>query len=66
MLDKVGDADGFECSQHGRFKVAATVFEDIRCKNASAKQWEAALQRAKERTAPDKWPTIMTYDLLGT
>jgi hypothetical protein len=25
-LDKTGDADGFDCHEHGKFKVAGSVF----------------------------------------
>jgi hypothetical protein len=60
-LDKTGDADGFDCQEHGKFKVAGSVFAT---KNPNREQWEAALQRAKKRQ-PDAWaPLIQTYDIL--
>jgi hypothetical protein len=61
-LDKTGDYAGFDCPQHGEFKVVGTVFENELTKNATREQWESALQKAKARATPDTWPLIMTYD----
>jgi hypothetical protein len=61
-LDKTGDADGFDCPQHRRVKVAGSVFEDATGKTATCEQWEAALKKAKARTKPGEWPLIQTYD----
>lgn len=55
-LDKVGPADGFDCPQHGRFKVSSTV--QITRQNASRDQWELALKRAKARQ-PNEWAPII-------
>jgi hypothetical protein len=59
-LDKIGDADGFECATHERFRVVGSVFAtDLR--DAPREKWEAALKKAKERQ-PGEWaPTITTY-----
>jgi hypothetical protein len=62
-LDKIGDADGFDCPQHGKFKVAGSVFKEAGTgKTATCEQWEAALKKAKARTKPGEWPLIQTYD----
>jgi hypothetical protein len=61
-LDKTGDADGFDCHEHGKFKVASSVFAQASTKSASREQWEAALKRAKTRQ-PGAWaPVILTDD----
>jgi hypothetical protein len=65
-LDRTGDAIGYACATHGNFKVADTVFAEAKAK-AKAKdytreQWEAALDKAKERAEPDSWPLIITDD----
>ena len=57
-LGKTGDATGFDCPIHSRFKVAGSIFA-IQSAYTS-EQWEAALKRAKSRTPPGVWPTIMT------
>ena len=44
-LDRTGDATGFDCETHGKFKVADTVFKDGRVKNYISAQWEAALYK---------------------
>ena len=59
-LDKIGDADGFDCPHHGRFKVSSTVLATK--SNASRDQWEAALKRTKARQ-PKEWaPLIQSTD----
>jgi hypothetical protein len=61
-IDKVGDADGFECVNHGRFRVAGSVFAIPAYRDASRETWEDALKRARERQ-PGEWaPTIITSD----
>jgi predicted RNA-binding Zn-ribbon protein involved in translation (DUF1610 family) len=65
-LPPVGDATGFHCPTHGDFKVAETVFAEAKAK-AKAKdytreEWEAALDKAEQRTEPDGWPLIITDD----
>ena len=59
-LDKTG-ADGFDCPEHGRFKVAGTVFAEASNKTASREQWETALKRAKRRQ-PDAWAPVVLID----
>jgi hypothetical protein len=49
-----------ECGRD-KFKVAGSVFSTSH-KDASPEQWEAALGRAKQRTAAGKWPVITTDD----
>jgi hypothetical protein len=61
-LDRIGDAEGFECVNNGRFRVAGSVFASVALRDASRPRWEEALRRAKARQ-PDEWaPTIETYD----
>ena len=59
-LDRVGDAEGYDCLRHGKFKVAGTAL--VTKKDANSEQWEAALKRAKAGTAPDKWSCIKDGD----
>ena len=61
-LDRTGDATGFDCATHGPFKVADTVFVEGRAKNYTREQWEAALQKAKQRTKAEEWPVIKSSD----
>ncbi len=56
-LAKTGDADGFDCPVHHRFKVAGTVFATR--SEASSDQWEAALEKAKALTEPGELPIII-------
>jgi hypothetical protein len=44
------------------FKVADTVFAEAKAKDYTREQWEAALEKAKERTEPEGWPLIITDD----
>lgn len=60
-LDKVGDADGFDCPKHGKFKVSGTAMSTK--KDRPPKEWEAALDRAKKRTKPGEWPAICDADI---
>jgi hypothetical protein len=63
-LPRTGYATGYHCPKHGDFKVADTVFADAKAKNYTREQWEAALEKAEERTEPDDdaWPLIITDD----
>ena len=61
-LDRTGDATGFDCETHGKFKVADTVFKEGRVKNYTNAQWEAALRKAKQRTKQREWPVIKSGD----
>ena len=61
-LERTGDATGFGCPIHGNFKVAGSVFPEARAKDCSREQWEAALDKAKQRTEPEEWPLIITDD----
>jgi hypothetical protein len=59
-LDKLGDATGYDCEQHGRFRVVDTIFATADIDRPRA-QWEAALKRAKDRQ-PDAWAPLITSD----
>jgi hypothetical protein len=61
-LDRTGDATGFDCETHGKFKVANTVFAEQRVRNYTNEQWEAALRKAKQRTKAGEWPVIKSSD----
>ena len=59
-------ATGYHCPTHGDFKVADTVFAEAKAKGYTREQWEAALEKAEQRTEPDaepdEWPLIITDD----
>jgi hypothetical protein len=61
-LDKVGDAAGFECATHERFRVVDSVFAIPALCEAPREKWEAALRRAKQRQPGERAPMIETYD----
>jgi hypothetical protein len=61
-LDRTGDATGYACATHGNFKVADTVFAEAKAKDYTREQWEAALEKAEQRTEPEGWPLIITDD----
>jgi hypothetical protein len=61
-LDRTGEATGFDCETHGKFKVANTVFKEGRVKNYTREQWEAALRKARQRTKAGEWPVIKSTD----
>jgi hypothetical protein len=61
-LDKVGDADGFECANHDRFRVVGSVFAIPALRDATRQKWEDALKRAKARQLGAWAPTITTDD----
>ena len=61
-LNRTGDATAFDCATHGNFKVADTVFAEGRAKDYTREQWEAALQKAKQRTKAEGWPVIKSSD----
>jgi len=60
------DATGYSCPTHGNFKVAGSVFPEARAKDYTREEWEAALDKAKQRMEPEeeeeKWPLIITDD----
>jgi hypothetical protein len=58
-LDRTGDATGYDCETHGRFKVADTVLRVPSLMAANRQQWERALENAKWRARPGEWPLIM-------
>jgi hypothetical protein len=60
-LDRTGNATGFHCPTHGDFKVADNVFVVAKVKDYTPEQWEAALDKAKERE-PEGWPLVITDD----
>jgi len=51
---------------HGDFKVADTVFAEEEGVEYTREEWEAALDKAKERMEPgeqeENWPLIVTAD----
>ena len=59
-LDRTGDATGFDCGEHGKFKVADTVFSTV--KATTREQWERALKLAKGRAKLNEWPVIRHFD----
>jgi hypothetical protein len=61
-LDKVSIADGFECGNHGRFRVASSVLDTPALMQAPSERWEQALAWAKRRQLGEWAPTITTYD----
>ena len=61
-LNRTGDAIGYACATHGNFKVADTAFAEGRAKDYTREQWEAALQKAKQRTKAEEWPVIKSSD----
>jgi hypothetical protein len=61
-LERTGDATGYACATHGNFKVANSVFAEQRAKDYTREQWEAALDKAKQRTKSGEWPVINRYD----
>ena len=63
-LDRTSVAEGFDCPQHGKFKVAGTVLGSDAYLNAPRPQWEAALEKVRRRTIPDAVPCITTSDFL--
>jgi hypothetical protein len=60
-LDRISDATGFECLNHGRFRVADAVKASPTYWNASGEKWERALLRARSRH-PDAWAAIIKDD----
>jgi hypothetical protein len=63
-LPRTGDTTGFHCPTHGDFKVAETVFAEAEAKNYTRDQWEAALDKAKQRAEPDddEWAVVVVDD----
>ena len=61
-FDRTGDAIGFDCETHGKFKVANAVFKDGRVKNYVRAQWEGALRNATQRAREGEWPVIESND----
>ncbi len=59
-LPRTGDATAYHCPTHGDFKVADTVPAEAKAKGYTREQWEAALEKAEERTEDDEWPLIVT------
>ena len=59
-----GEATAFHCPTHGDFKVAETVFAQANAKDYNRDQWEAALDKARQRAKPDQdeWPLIIVDD----
>ena len=59
-LAKTGDADGFDCPVHHAFKVGGTAFATRA--RATRQEFENALQKAKARAKPGKYPLIRDGD----
>ena len=57
-LDRTGDATGFHCPTHGKFKIADTIFPE----DYTRQQWELALKKAQLRTKQGEWPTVRSGD----
>jgi hypothetical protein len=57
LLDRTGDATGYECAEHGRFRLAGTIFAIPVQIDALREKWEAALKRARERQ-PNEWAPL--------
>jgi hypothetical protein len=50
-LPRTGDTT-VHCPTHGDFKVADTVFAEEGAEDYTREEWEAALDKAKQRTEP--------------
>ena len=61
-LPHTGDATAYHCATHGEFKVADAAFAEAKAKDYTREQWEAALDKAEQRTEPDEWPLIIVDD----
>jgi hypothetical protein len=61
-LARTGDAEGYDCHTHGKFKVSGSVLSSESYSNAGREKWESALVRAKSRTGVGDWPVIRTSD----
>jgi hypothetical protein len=59
-FDRTGDAKGYDCVRHGKFKVAGSV--SATKQDATRQQWESALVKARARAKSGEWPTITTHD----
>jgi hypothetical protein len=57
-LPHTGDATGFHCPIHGKFKVADTIVFD----GYTRQQWEVALKKAQLRTKQGDWPIVRSGD----
>ena len=57
-LDRTGDATGFQCATHGKFKIADTIFPE----DYTRQQWEVALKKASLRTKQGEWPIVRIRD----
>ena len=58
----IGDATGFHCPTHGDFKVTDTVLANA--EDYTQDEWEAALDKARQRAEPDEdeLPLIIVDD----
>lgn len=61
-LPKTGDAEGYDCPRHGRFKVSESVLRSEPRPGIGQSHWENALKTAKDRVASGETPLITTYD----
>ena len=61
-LDRISDADGFECVNDGRFRVSCSVSATTALVAKPKQEWRAALERSRARQ-PSAWaPMITSYD----
>lgn len=63
-LGRTGEATGFDCSEHGKFKVTDTALSTSACKGATRELWERALILAKRRAHKGDWPLMQHYDFV--
>ena len=58
-----GDAAAFHCPTHGDL-FADTVFAEAKAKDYTREEWEAALDKAKQRAEPDEdeWAVVTVDD----
>ena len=54
VLDRTGDAEGFDCFRHGKFKVSRT-FLDVQLAKTRG-EWEAAFEGLRTEPAPTCGP----------
>jgi hypothetical protein len=57
-LDRTGDATGFHCATHGKFKITDTIFPE----DYTRQQWEFALKKAQLRTKQGELPLVRIRD----
>jgi hypothetical protein len=61
-LPMTGDAEGYDCHLHGKYKVSGSALSSTPYQTASREQWEQALSKAKTRAKTGEWPVVITDD----